>query len=52
MAEIEIVAVGTELLLGQLVDTNTAFIAQRLAEGASTCTQRMLSATTANVSLR
>jgi nicotinamide-nucleotide amidase len=32
MAEVEIVAVGTELLLGQLVDTNTAFIAQRLAE--------------------
>lgn len=32
MAGIEIVAVGTELLLGQLVDTNTAFIAQRLAE--------------------
>jgi len=27
----EIVAVGTELLLGQLVDTNTAFIAQALA---------------------
>ncbi len=29
---VEIVAVGTELLLGQLVDTNTPFIAQRLAE--------------------
>jgi nicotinamide-nucleotide amidase len=32
MREVEIVAVGTELLLGQLVDTNTAFIAARLAE--------------------
>jgi nicotinamide-nucleotide amidase len=32
MASVEIVAVGTELLLGQLVDTNTAFIAQHLAE--------------------
>ncbi|MBV8198479.1 MAG: competence/damage-inducible protein A [Candidatus Eremiobacteraeota bacterium] len=29
---VELIAVGTELLLGQLVDTNTAFIAQRLAE--------------------
>lgn len=32
MPSVEIVAVGTELLLGQLVDTNTAFIAARLAE--------------------
>ncbi|MBV8725824.1 MAG: CinA family nicotinamide mononucleotide deamidase-related protein, partial [Candidatus Eremiobacteraeota bacterium] len=32
MASVELVAVGTELLLGQLVDTNTAFIAQRLSE--------------------
>lgn len=31
MPSVEIVAVGTELLLGQLVDTNTAFVAQRLA---------------------
>ena len=29
---VEIIAVGTELLLGQLVDTNTAFIAAQLAE--------------------
>jgi nicotinamide-nucleotide amidase len=29
---VELIAVGTELLLGQLVDTNTAFVAQRLAE--------------------
>jgi nicotinamide-nucleotide amidase len=29
---VEIVAVGTEMLLGQLVDTNTAFIAGKLAE--------------------
>ncbi|HXO18028.1 MAG TPA: competence/damage-inducible protein A [Candidatus Dormibacteraeota bacterium] len=32
MASVELVAVGTELLLGQLTDTNTAFVAQRLAE--------------------
>src|SRR5580700_3393051 len=32
MPSVEIIAVGTELLLGQLVDTNTAFIAARLAE--------------------
>lgn len=31
MASIEIISVGTELLLGQLVDTNTAYIAQHLA---------------------
>ncbi|MFN2527555.1 MAG: competence/damage-inducible protein A [Candidatus Baltobacteraceae bacterium] len=31
MSSVEIVAVGTELLLGQLVDTNTAHIAQALA---------------------
>jgi nicotinamide-nucleotide amidase len=32
MASVELIAVGTELLLGQLVDTNTAFIAGQLAE--------------------
>ncbi len=32
MPNVEIVAIGTELLLGQLVDTNTAFIAQHLAD--------------------
>lgn len=32
MPSVEIVAVGTELLLGQLVDTNTAYIAERMAE--------------------
>jgi nicotinamide-nucleotide amidase len=32
MSSIELIAIGTELLLGQLVDTNTTFIAQRLAE--------------------
>ena len=32
MPSVELIAVGTELLLGQLVDTNTAFIAQHLAE--------------------
>jgi nicotinamide-nucleotide amidase len=32
MAGVELIAVGTELLLGQLIDTNTAFIAQQLAE--------------------
>ncbi len=31
MPSVEIVAVGTELLLGHLVDTNTSFIAQELA---------------------
>ena len=31
MPSVEILAVGTELLLGQLVDTNTAHIAQQLA---------------------
>ncbi|MDP9111468.1 MAG: competence/damage-inducible protein A [Candidatus Eremiobacteraeota bacterium] len=31
MPAVEIVAVGTELLLGQLADTNTAFVAGRLA---------------------
>jgi nicotinamide-nucleotide amidase len=31
MPSVELIAVGTELLLGQLLDTNTAFIAQRLA---------------------
>lgn len=29
---VELLAVGTELLLGQLVDTNTSYVAQRLAE--------------------
>jgi nicotinamide-nucleotide amidase len=32
MPTVELIAIGTELLLGQLVDTNTSFIAQRLAE--------------------
>lgn len=32
MPSVEIVAIGTELLLGQLVDTNTSFIAQQLAD--------------------
>lgn len=32
MPSVEVVAVGTELLLGQLVDTNTAFIAAGLAQ--------------------
>jgi nicotinamide-nucleotide amidase len=31
VASLEIIAVGTELLLGQLVDTNTAYIATHLA---------------------
>ena len=31
MPAVELLAVGTELLLGQLVDTNTAFIAQAMA---------------------
>ncbi|MGH2349630.1 MAG: molybdopterin-binding protein, partial [bacterium] len=28
----EIISVGTELLLGQIVDTNAAYLARRLAE--------------------
>jgi nicotinamide-nucleotide amidase len=32
MASVELVAVGTELLLGQLTDTNTPYIERRLAE--------------------
>ncbi len=32
MSSLEIMTVGTELLLGQLIDTNAPFIAQRLAE--------------------
>lgn len=32
MPRVELIAVGTELLLGQLVDTNTPFIAARLAD--------------------
>lgn len=32
MPNVEIIAVGTELLLGQLVDTNTPFIARHLAD--------------------
>jgi nicotinamide-nucleotide amidase len=32
MPDVELIAVGTELLLGQLTDTNTAFVAARLAE--------------------
>ncbi|MGC1379595.1 MAG: CinA family nicotinamide mononucleotide deamidase-related protein, partial [Candidatus Baltobacteraceae bacterium] len=31
MASVELIAVGTEILLGQLVDTNTPYVAQRLA---------------------
>ncbi len=31
MASVELIAVGTELLLGQLVDTNTSYIASTLA---------------------
>ncbi|HEX3670749.1 MAG TPA: competence/damage-inducible protein A [Candidatus Cybelea sp.] len=32
MPSVEVIAVGTELLLGQLIDTNTAFIAAGLAK--------------------
>ncbi|MCU1489385.1 MAG: competence/damage-inducible protein CinA-like protein [Acidimicrobiaceae bacterium] len=37
----EIVAVGTELLLGQNVDTNSGWIAQRLAESGIDCTHQV-----------
>ena len=33
----EIVAVGTEILLGQIIDTNSAWIAERLAETGVDC---------------
>ncbi len=33
MASVEIVTIGTEILLGHLVDTNAAFIARELADG-------------------
>jgi competence/damage-inducible protein CinA-like protein len=32
MAVVELISIGTELLLGQLVDTNTTYIEQKLAE--------------------
>ncbi|HKE35834.1 MAG TPA: molybdopterin-binding protein, partial [Candidatus Baltobacteraceae bacterium] len=32
MPTVELIAVGTELLLGQLVDTNTPYIEEQLAE--------------------
>ena len=38
---VELIAVGTELLLGQLTDTNTVFVAQSFAGRASTCMARM-----------
>ncbi len=37
MSSVELVAVGTELLLGQLVDTNTSYIAAALAENGIDC---------------
>lgn len=32
MASVEIITIGTEILLGDLVDTNSAFIARTLAD--------------------
>ncbi|MBI30031.1 MAG: competence/damage-inducible protein A [Actinobacteria bacterium] len=37
MVRCEIVAVGTEILLGQIIDTNSAWIAERLAETGVDC---------------
>ncbi len=37
MSSVELVAVGTELLLGQLVDTNSAYVAAALAENGIDC---------------
>ena len=37
----EIVAVGTELLLGQIVDTNSTWIAEQLAAAGVDCTQQV-----------
>src|SRR6202042_1371267 len=34
---VEIVAVGTELLLGQVIDTNSSWISERLAESGIDC---------------
>lgn len=36
----EVLAIGTELLLGQIVDTNSAWIGQRLAEAGLPCYQQ------------
>src|SRR6266545_6236399 len=36
----EVVAVGTELLLGQIVDTNSAWLGEQLALAGIDCTQR------------
>jgi nicotinamide-nucleotide amidase len=36
----EIVAVGTELLLGQIVDTNSSWMGQQLAEAGIDCLQQ------------
>jgi nicotinamide-nucleotide amidase len=33
MPSVELIAVGTEILLGQLLDTNTQYVGRRLAEG-------------------
>jgi len=38
VVRVEIVAVGTELLLGQIVDTNSTWIADRLAATGVDCT--------------
>lgn len=43
---VELVAIGSELLLGQIVDSNSAWLAQRLAEVAPICSARPPWATT------
>ncbi len=48
----EVVAVGTELLLGQIVDTNSSWIGEQLAWPASTRISRPRSATTSTASRR
>ena len=46
MANAEIVAIGSELLLGQIVDTNSAWMAQRLtALGVNLISSRSLATT-------
>jgi len=42
----EVVAVGTELLLGQIVDTNSAWIGEQSLSPGSTATTRPVSVTT------
>ena len=37
---VDVLAIGTELLLGQIVDTNSSWIGEHLAAGLDTCEHR------------